>query len=133
MGRQSPLGVSGLLAFRHSLLYSIHTGLITLGLGENIGSFPYPIGPCRLCLLYHIVRLNPDRMGPLGKPLASLALLPSRTSSITRSCSTLFKLQRRYEAIRVSVPIFLSTPIFYCLLMTVSYTIKASCDHTHIV
>jgi hypothetical protein len=46
-------------------------------------------------------RLSPDRMGPLGKPPASLALLPSRASSRTRSCPTPFEHQRRYEAIRV--------------------------------
>jgi len=45
------------------------------------------------------VRLSPDRMGPLGKPPANLAVQPSRTSSHTRSYPALFKLQRRYEAI----------------------------------
>ncbi len=47
------------------------------------------------------VRLSLDRMGPLGKPPASLALLPSRTSSRTRSYPVLFELQCLYEAIRV--------------------------------
>jgi len=47
------------------------------------------------------VRLSPDRMGPLGKPPASLALLPSRTSRRMRSYPSLFELQLRYEAIWV--------------------------------
>jgi len=47
------------------------------------------------------VRLSPDTMGPLGKPPAYLALLPTRTSSHTHSYPALFELQRRYEAIRV--------------------------------
>ncbi len=49
----------------------------------------------------HCVRLSPDRMGTLGKPPASLALLPSRTSSHTRSCPALLTPQCQYEAIRV--------------------------------
>ncbi len=48
-----------------------------------------------------IVRLIPVRMGPLGKPVASLALLSSRTSSRTHSSPTPFELQRQYEAILV--------------------------------
>jgi hypothetical protein len=52
-------------------------------------------------LLNKDVRLSLDRMGPLGKPQASLALLPSRTSSRTCSYPALFELQRWYEAIRV--------------------------------
>ncbi len=48
-----------------------------------------------------IVWLSPDRMGPLGKPPANLALLPSRTSSRTRSYPALFEFQQRYEAIWV--------------------------------
>jgi hypothetical protein len=52
------------------------------------------------------VRLSPGRMGPLGKPPASLEqelgflLLPSRARSCTRN-PALFELQCRYEAIRV--------------------------------
>jgi hypothetical protein len=42
-----------------------------------------------------------DRMGPLGKPPASLALLPSRASSCTRSNPALLAPPCRYEAIRV--------------------------------
>ncbi len=47
------------------------------------------------------VRLSPDRMGPLGKPPANLALLPSRARSGMRSCPAPFFRQRWYEAIRV--------------------------------
>ncbi len=46
-------------------------------------------------------RLSPDRMGPLDKPLASLALLSPRASSHMRSCPTPFNRQRRYEAIQL--------------------------------
>ncbi len=46
-------------------------------------------------------RLSPDRIGPLGKPPASLALLPSRTSSHMCSCPALLELQRWYEAIQL--------------------------------
>ncbi len=48
-----------------------------------------------------LVRLSPDRMGPLGKPPASLALLPSRASSRMLSNPALLAPQCRYEAIRV--------------------------------
>ena len=47
------------------------------------------------------VRRSPNRMGPLGKPPASLALLPSRTSSHTHRSPAPSEFQRRYEAIRV--------------------------------
>ncbi len=47
------------------------------------------------------VRLSPDRMGPLDKPPASLALLPSRARSPTHSNPALLAPQRRYEAILV--------------------------------
>jgi hypothetical protein len=47
------------------------------------------------------VRLSTDRMGPLGLPPASLALLKSRTSSHMRSYPALFELQCMYESIRV--------------------------------
>ncbi len=48
-------------------------------------------------LLNNVVRLSLDRMGPLGKPPASLALLLSRTSSRTRSYPALFELQRQVK------------------------------------
>ncbi len=48
-----------------------------------------------------LVRLSPDRMGPLGKPPASLALLPSRASSLMLSNPALLAPQCRYEAIQV--------------------------------
>jgi hypothetical protein len=47
------------------------------------------------------VQLSPNRMGPLGKPPARLALLPSRASSHTRSNPALLAPQCRYEAIHV--------------------------------
>jgi hypothetical protein len=47
------------------------------------------------------VRLSLDRMGPLGKPPASLAHLLSRASSHMRSNPALLAPQCRYEAIHV--------------------------------
>jgi hypothetical protein len=46
-------------------------------------------------------QLSPDRMGPLGKPQASLALLPSRTSICMHSSPAILEFQHQYEAMRV--------------------------------
>jgi hypothetical protein len=97
--------------------------LITLALDTTHGvpSFWRCCSIHRICWRHHLkkrnitpritkqlVQLSPDRMGPLGKPPASLdngvdvgtPLLPSR--AISRTCSpTLLTPQCQYEAIRV--------------------------------
>ncbi len=69
-------------------------------MGENNNNYYTCFGLVLLDQYIPYVRLSPDRMGPLGKPPANLALLPSR-SSCTRSYPALFELQRQYEAIWV--------------------------------